>query len=179
MASATAPTAAPTPAPASVATAAPPSASTSAAPAPKVAAAEAAPLAATVAAYLHLQARLAADDDAGAAAGWQRLKQQLGAAPFDHPALKPHATALKDALRGRPATLADHRRGFQRVGKALIPTLKASPAAGGAPLTVFFCPMAFENTGAEWLQPAGSRLANPYFGAGMLRCGSARGQIQP
>lgn len=33
------------------------------------------------------------------------------------------------------------------------------------------CPMAFDNEGADWLQ-AGEQIANPYFGASMLRCGS-------
>ncbi|MGX5913251.1 efflux RND transporter periplasmic adaptor subunit [Aliidiomarina sp. Khilg15.8] len=33
-----------------------------------------------------------------------------------------------------------------------------------------FCPMAFNNEGAFWLQPD-SRLLNPFFGASMLRCG--------
>lgn len=36
-----------------------------------------------------------------------------------------------------------------------------------------FCPMAFDNKGAIWLQSS-SQLANPYFGEMMLRCGSNR-----
>jgi Cu(I)/Ag(I) efflux system membrane fusion protein len=35
------------------------------------------------------------------------------------------------------------------------------------------CPMAFDNKGANWLQ-AESELANPYYGAMMLRCGETR-----
>jgi Cu(I)/Ag(I) efflux system membrane fusion protein len=35
------------------------------------------------------------------------------------------------------------------------------------------CPMAFDNKGANWLQ-AESKLANPYYGAMMLRCGETR-----
>lgn len=35
-----------------------------------------------------------------------------------------------------------------------------------------FCPMAFDNKGAAWLQTA-SELANPYFGQMMLKCGSS------
>ena len=36
-----------------------------------------------------------------------------------------------------------------------------------------FCPMAFDNKGAVWFQEA-SELANPYFGAMMLRCGETK-----
>ncbi|RUO24336.1 efflux RND transporter periplasmic adaptor subunit [Aliidiomarina minuta] len=35
---------------------------------------------------------------------------------------------------------------------------------------LMFCPMAFDNQGAYWLQPD-NRLLNPYFGGSMLRCG--------
>src|SRR5690625_5789886 len=35
---------------------------------------------------------------------------------------------------------------------------------------LMFCPMAFNNQGAYWLQP-NSELLNPYFGDAMLRCG--------
>ncbi len=36
-----------------------------------------------------------------------------------------------------------------------------------------YCPMAFDNKGASWFQ-APEELANPYFGAMMLRCGETR-----
>ncbi|MFT4646986.1 MAG: Cu(I)/Ag(I) efflux system membrane fusion protein [Glaciecola sp.] len=41
----------------------------------------------------------------------------------------------------------------------------------GGPVGLFHCPMAFEDTGANWIQ-AEERTANPYFGSGMYRCGS-------
>lgn len=34
-----------------------------------------------------------------------------------------------------------------------------------------YCPMAFNDTGAQWLQKGG-KLMNPYFGAEMLHCGA-------
>lgn len=37
-------------------------------------------------------------------------------------------------------------------------------------LRVASCPMAFDYTGARWIQRDG-KIANPYFGARMLRCG--------
>lgn len=41
------------------------------------------------------------------------------------------------------------------------------------PLFKFYCPMAFEYEGAFWLQ-ANEQIANPYFGAEMLRCGTIK-----
>lgn len=134
------------------------------------------PLAAVVRAYLTLQARLAADDEPGAASAWTRLAADLEAAARNLPA---HAAALRDAARGRPTTLKDHRKGFQRVSRALLAVFAAAPALAPAPLRRFHCPMAFEGTGAEWLQAEGTRLANPFFGAAMLRCGDARGTVGP
>jgi membrane fusion protein, copper/silver efflux system len=43
-------------------------------------------------------------------------------------------------------------------------------------LNVAFCPMAFDNTGASWVQK-GDRINNPYFGASMLRCGEITEKI--
>jgi Cu(I)/Ag(I) efflux system membrane fusion protein len=36
--------------------------------------------------------------------------------------------------------------------------------------------MAFGNSGADWLQ-ADKSVANPYFGASMLRCGSVKSEL--
>lgn len=41
-----------------------------------------------------------------------------------------------------------------------------------------YCPMAFDNTGAEWLQ-RGETINNPYFGSMMLRCGEIREVFEP
>jgi Cu(I)/Ag(I) efflux system membrane fusion protein len=44
---------------------------------------------------------------------------------------------------------------------------------GAGSVRLFHCPMAFENTGADWLQ-SDEATANPYFGASMFRCGSQK-----
>ena len=51
--------------------------------------------------------------------------------------------------------------------------LAAAKKYGGvdAPLYKAHCPMAFDDTGADWLQ-AGREVRNPYFGAEMLTCGA-------
>jgi len=71
------------------------------------------------------------------------------------------------------------RTEFKHASKGLISALdRFGYEATGKELKVFFCPMAFENTGAEWLQIE-NRLANPYFGSSMLRCGEMRRMITP
>ncbi len=40
------------------------------------------------------------------------------------------------------------------------------------------CPMAFNDKGARWFQKAGT-IANPYFGAQMLKCGNKEGTFLP
>ena len=42
----------------------------------------------------------------------------------------------------------------------------------------FYCPMAFDNRGASWLQDS-VEIANPYFGSKMLRCGSKKSEYPP
>ena len=54
---------------------------------------------------------------------------------------------------------------FQSISEHLI---ERGPVPEG--LRVASCPMAFDYTGARWIQHDGE-IANPYFGAGMLRCG--------
>ncbi|MFT5200404.1 MAG: Cu(I)/Ag(I) efflux system membrane fusion protein, partial [Planctomycetota bacterium] len=55
---------------------------------------------------------------------------------------------------------------------AFVPVLESfGYQRKGGPVGIFHCPMAFEDTGADWIQ-AEERTANPYFGSGMYRCGS-------
>lgn len=44
------------------------------------------------------------------------------------------------------------------------------------PVYAHYCPMAFDDKGASWLQPD-RNLLNPYFGASMLQCGEVREQV--
>ena len=55
--------------------------------------------------------------------------------------------------------------------------LVADYGVGGGPVYELFCPMAFGNTGATWLQ-SDPKISNPYFGASMLRCGEVRRQLR-
>lgn len=65
-------------------------------------------------------------------------------------------------------TIKEQRADFSAVTQTLIVVLNSA----GSPKTVdqVSCPMAFGGLGGTWLQAPGE-IANPYFGASMLRCG--------
>ncbi len=96
--------------------------------------------------YLQLQDALAHDEFAAAQAAAKTLPgpaQAAGSAA--------DITALRVAFRGlSDGVIARHR-----------------PEGFG----VAYCPMAFDNEGARWVQSDGD-VSNPYYGAAMLRCGA-------
>jgi Cu(I)/Ag(I) efflux system membrane fusion protein len=61
------------------------------------------------------------------------------------------------------------RTAFSKLSMGLITYLKQHPAEREG-LEVVFCPMAFNNQGAYWVQKAGD-IINPYHGRMMLHCG--------
>ena len=90
-----------------------------------------------------------------------------------------HAAKLADVAElGAAGKLADAedietaRHAFHSVSKEIV---KRAQAAGmeNTEVRLAHCPMAFGNEGADWLQ-TGDTLANPYYGAAMLRCGEFR-----
>jgi membrane fusion protein, copper/silver efflux system len=120
-----------------------------------------------VAAYLDLQAALAADDHPAAQAAAGGLVAVFG----DHcteaiPDLVTAATAVADAADDIEAM----RTALQPLSDVLWLTVSAVGWRGEEPLLLMHCPMAFDDTGADWLQTSPT-VANPYYGARMLRCG--------
>ncbi len=67
-------------------------------------------------------------------------------------------------------TLESARRNFHDLTRVLIRVLKRYGTGKAEKIYVLFCPMAFGNKGARWLQPARDVL-NPYYGKRMLKCG--------
>jgi len=61
------------------------------------------------------------------------------------------------------------RLAFSKMSMGLIAYLKVHPGER-ADLEVVFCPMAFNNKGAHWVQRSGE-IVNPYHGMMMLHCG--------
>lgn len=92
---------------------------------------------------------------------------------------------LKARANGKIADLADKmnqstdlegkRKVFEELSSAIYEEVKAN---GGNKSTVYkiFCPMAFDNKGAFWLNES-SEVKNPYFGDEMLDCGEVKEEL--
>lgn len=135
--------------------------------------------------YLEVQATLAADN-------LQRVKHSEHAlsAAIDKLDLSKAPAAQKTWLLTQKALqqemtrlrasseLSEHRVGFERLSHAVIGLLArhGNPLPYG--LRLAYCPMAFDNAGAYWVQKNDSIL-NSYFGAQMLRCGEIRQRLDP
>jgi len=70
------------------------------------------------------------------------------------------------------------RARFESMSEAIIALQERFGHRGAETWRVAYCPMAFDNAGAEWLQ-RGTQINNPYFGASMLRCGEIRRAFPP
>jgi Cu(I)/Ag(I) efflux system membrane fusion protein len=138
-------------------------------------------LAALLDSYMDLQEKLAADDDAGSAAAAAEVAAAYATLATTGKSL-PVDTALRwsefsprlgGALKemGKAGNLEARRIPFQPLSDTLWAMVEAFDPASERPLRRFHCPMAFGNAGANWIQDE-ARIANPYFGDMMLRCGS-------
>ena len=112
---------------------------------------------AIVSAYAALNAVLAADGDPQPALD-AVVAASLGPIPGE--------SAKLAALKGK--SVDEVREGLKAVSGPLVAFARAHPG-GATPLREAFCPMA----NAGWIQ-AGETIANPYYGAKMLTCGSFR-----
>jgi Cu(I)/Ag(I) efflux system membrane fusion protein len=65
------------------------------------------------------------------------------------------------------------RVAFRDISEAMIDLEKRFGHPGHADHVRIFCPMAFDNQGASWLQDA-QETRNPYYGAKMPRCGAVK-----
>ncbi len=62
------------------------------------------------------------------------------------------------------------REAFYLLSESLTSVVKSFGTSGEQAVLQFYCPMAFSNRGAHWLQNK-SGVLNPYFGQMMLKCG--------
>ena len=67
------------------------------------------------------------------------------------------------------------RRQFSFLSDALINAIQAF-GVEGTTLYIQYCPMAFNNEGADWVSDE-EQILNPYFGDKMLKCGTVKGQL--
>jgi hypothetical protein len=107
-------------------------------------------------AYTAVQEALAADDFETAKTAMANLAEQ---SPEGFDVLAGDAASLPD--------IAALRTAFKPISERLV---EANLPAGFA---LAYCPMAFNDTGAHWVQKNGE-IMNPYFGAEMLHCGGIR-----
>ena len=129
-------------------------------------------------AYAELAAALAADDLEAAQESLGPLGDALdrvdaGELPEEH--LEPWDSAeatLKESLdtMRESEEIAAIRDALVPMTEGLTDAIAIYGIAEGAPVYRAFCPMAFDDEGAHWLQP-GEAIRNPYFGSMMLQCG--------
>lgn len=88
-----------------------------------------------------------------------------------------HRDKLNSFLNGllSAESIEEQRKYFAVLSNQLTLTIVRFPPLQGKIYKVF-CPMAFDNKGASWLQNT-PQITNPYFGAIMLRCGNIDEEI--
>ncbi|MBN2475256.1 MAG: efflux RND transporter periplasmic adaptor subunit [Pirellulales bacterium] len=140
-------------------------------------------LAAVFAAYLRLQEALADDRPEEATAAWSDMREALAAVPTETLDRQVEQTwqPIRARLEGTLADVPDPpdpdllRERFEGLSQAMLQLVDTFGNPYRQTLHEAYCPMAFGNRGASWLQ-AGDTIANPYFGHQMLRCGETRRQ---
>lgn len=134
------------------------------------------------AAYLDAQEALAADDLSTFIQATEDLRTGLGFVEeiglVGEPLGAWRRAAAKLRFERPVTTLTDARSRFERMSASVIALQRSFGHRGSDTWSVGYCPMAFDNKGAEWLQ-RGSEINNPYFGASMLRCGEVRDEFPP
>jgi len=89
---------------------------------------------------------------------WMALSSELG-------------SVLSEA--GKREDIKLLREDFHRLSMQLAKIAKHYGSTGDGPFYLLYCPMAFDNKGAHWLQD-NDHASNPYFGHKMLRCGGVK-----
>lgn len=118
--------------------------------------------------YLQLQQNLAGDDLEAAKA---TLKKMMAIAGHHGPLPDLiHTMLAADSLE------ALRKPHFETLSNALIQAVETSPEAFERSLYRMNCSMVYPDRGADWIQ-ATDKLVNPYWGSGMLHCGTVEAQL--
>lgn len=151
----------------------------------EVSAALSATLRGAIASYLTVQGRLAADDLAGARQAAGALAEALsGPAPDETPRALEAWRSIGEEARAQAArlsvaeTIQDARGAFEPLSAQVARALRIFGNPTEQPLSLAYCPMAFDDRGAEWVQAEGA-VDNAYFGAAMRTCGTLRATVAP
>jgi Cu(I)/Ag(I) efflux system membrane fusion protein len=124
--------------------------------------------------YLTIQTSLAGDDIAKAKSGAARLTQAIKSADGSAEMMAYLGTAARQI--GEAPDIESARRGFLNLSHQMVQLVKEAGTTGGKALYLAHCPMAFDGEGGSWIQ-ADKTIANPYYGAAMLRCGTVQEQL--
>lgn len=131
-------------------------------------------------AYYQLTGPLAKDDNSQTVAHAQALENTIVQLPVQQIKADSNLVKLAASLQRNmqkatadmrnAANVADQRKQLQIVSDLLFDLLRTTQYKGA---TVYqqFCPMAFDNAGANWLSPSPA-ISNPYMGQSMPTCGS-------
>ena len=137
-------------------------------------------LGAVIEGYLDVQAALAKDDRATAAAAAKRALGALSKVDMGLVTEDAHMPWMKlgDGLELLLAAVADAddiepaRAKFALLSEQIVAVVALFGVPEGK-LYKAWCPMAFGNRGASWIQDQ-EEISNPYFGEAMLRCGEIK-----
>jgi Cu(I)/Ag(I) efflux system membrane fusion protein len=78
----------------------------------------------------------------------------------------------------KTSDIQELRNVFSNASRLVINVVKRFGHSEEETLNQAFCPMAFDNKGAYWLQ-VGEDIRNPYFGKAMYRCGEVKETFEP
>lgn len=137
---------------------------------------------AVVQAYFGIQQALSADDAEAGKAAAATLKEKLQLVDMgllegdSHMVWMGHLENLNAATikLSKVTAIEQQREAFYSLSQQLSMTLKVFPVPN--PVYQAYCPMAFDNKGATWLQE-NDQVLNPYFGEMMLHCGEIQETI--
>jgi Cu(I)/Ag(I) efflux system membrane fusion protein len=134
--------------------------------------------------YIEMHEALAHDDFNKASGALPKMRQAID--KIDMMLLKGDAHTLwmkhLESLNASLKMTADAkdvgalRAAFSPLSNDLIDGYTVFGVGEGGPIYQLFCPMAFDNKGAFWIQ-LDREVRNPYFGSMMYKCGSVRATI--
>ncbi|MBU0679666.1 MAG: efflux RND transporter periplasmic adaptor subunit [Verrucomicrobia bacterium] len=140
-------------------------------------------LTAVVDAYINIGAALSSDDAKKAEIAAGSLLDALTHVDMSILKTDPHKLwmPLQTKIRNAAEVISDvtdiqsQREGFRSLSSAVTEAVQTF-GTGKRSIYRAWCPMAFNNTGAHWLQNH-EEVLNPYFGSSMLHCGEIQGQV--
>jgi Cu(I)/Ag(I) efflux system membrane fusion protein len=136
----------------------------------------------TTAAYLRMKDAFVASDLASAKAAAIDITSAIAGADMSamgdaHTAWMGVAPALssKAAAVGQAPDIEAARTAFYALTEPMVAAVKVL-GEGEQDLFVQYCPMAFDNAGANWIASE-KKIRNPYFGDKMMNCGKVTEEL--